>query len=93
MQLFAWLEANRFAGRDADFGAGAGIAADARLAGPHVEHAKAAQLNALALSQSALQGFKDGIDGGFRLIALEAGTLNHLVNNVLFYQGILPSGG
>lgn len=93
VQLFAGLEANGLARRDADLSPGAGVAADACFAGPDVEDAKAAQLDALALGQCALERFEDGIDGSLGLIALEAGTLNHLVNNVLFYQGVLPSGG
>lgn len=93
VQFFSGLEANGFSRSDTDFGASAGIAADAGFPGPHVEDAKAAELDALAFSQSVLQRFEDGIDGSLGLVALEAGTLNHLVNNVLFYQGVLPSDG
>ena len=42
VQLFAWLEADGFARCDADFGASAGVAADARLAGLDGEDAEAA---------------------------------------------------
>lgn len=73
MQLLAGLEANGFARSDADFGSGARIAADAGFAWADVEDAEATQLDALTLSKSALEGFKDCVDGGFRLIALEAG--------------------
>jgi hypothetical protein len=92
VELFAGLEAHGLAGSDADFSAGAWIAANAGFPGPDVEDAEAAKLDALAFGQGVLQGFEDGIDGSLGLIALEAGTLNHLVNNVLFYQGVLPSG-
>jgi hypothetical protein len=91
MQFLAGLEADGFARSDADFGSGARIAADAGFAWADVEDAEAAQLDALTLSKSALEGFKDCVDGGFRLIALEAGAFNHLVNNVLFYQCVPPT--
>jgi len=48
VQLFAGLEANGLAGSDTHLGSGARVAADACLAGLDSEHAKTAQLNALA---------------------------------------------
>ena len=48
LQLFAGLEADGAAGRDAHFLAGAGVAADAALAGLHLKHAKSPQLNTFA---------------------------------------------
>jgi hypothetical protein len=65
LQLFAGLEADGFARWDADLLAGAGIAADAGLAGFDVEDAKAAQLDAFAAAESVLHGFEDGLDGLF----------------------------
>jgi hypothetical protein len=93
MEFFAGLEAYRFAGSDADLGAGAGVATDAGFARTHVENAKAAQLDTLAFGERALEGLEHGVDRGFGFVALQAGALNHLVNDVLFYQGFLPSGG
>jgi hypothetical protein len=92
VKFLAGLEADGFAGSDADLGAGAGIAADAGFAGTDIEDTEAAQLDALALGEGLFEGLEDGIDSGFGLVALEAGALNHLVNDVLFYQGFLPSG-
>ncbi len=92
MEFLARLETNRLPGRDADFGAGAGIAADAGFAGTDVEDAKAAQLDALAFGKGALEGLEYRIDSGLGLVALQAGAFNHLVNDVLFYQGFPPSG-
>jgi len=92
VEFFAGLEADGFAGSDADFGPGAGVAADAGLAGTDVEDAKAAELDALAFGEGALEALEDGIHSGFGLVALQAGALNHLVNDVLFDQGLLRSG-
>jgi hypothetical protein len=92
VEFFPWFETNRFAGSDADFRAGTGISADAGFARANIENPEAAQLDALALGEGSLEALENGIDGSLRLVALEAGTLNHLVNDVLFYQGILRSG-
>jgi hypothetical protein len=92
VKFLAGLEANGLAGGDADLGSGAGIAADTGLPGTDIEDAKAAQFDALALGERALEGFEYGIDSSLGLIALQAGALNHLVNDVLFYQGFPPSG-
>jgi hypothetical protein len=92
VKLFAGFEANGFAGGDADLGAGAWIASDTRFAGTDVEDAKAAQFDALAFGERALQSLEYGIDSSLGLIPLQAGALNHLVNDVLFYQGFPPSG-
>jgi hypothetical protein len=86
------LETNGFSGSDADLRAGAGIASDTGLSRTYIENAEPAQLNALALGKGPLEGFEYGVDGSLRLIALKAGALNHLVNDVLFYQGFLRSG-
>ena len=92
MQFFAGLEADGFARRDADLGAGARIAANAGFAGTHVEDAEAAQFDALALGERVLEGLEHCVDSRFSLVALQAGALNHLVNNVLFYQCLPPAG-
>ena len=89
MQLFAGLEAHSFARSDGDFRAGAGIAADAGLARPHVEHAKAAQLDAFPSRQRLFQALKDGVDCGLRLVAGKAGPFDYPVHDVLLDQGIL----
>jgi hypothetical protein len=93
MELFAGLEAYRFAGSNADLGAGTGVPADARFAWADIKDAEAAQLDTLAFGERALEGLEHGVDRGFGFVALQAGALNHLVNDVLFYQGFLPSAG
>ena len=93
VQLFARLEAHRFARRDAHFGSRARVAADPGFARADVEHAKAAQFDALAFREGALQGFKHRIDSGFGLVALEPCSLNNLVDNILLNQCLPPIGG
>src|ERR1700728_2671151 len=92
MKLFARLEANRLARGNADLGAGTRVASDAGLARTNVEDAKTTQLDPLTLSERALQRLKDGIHSCLRFVALQASALNHLVNDVLFYQDVPPSG-
>jgi len=92
MQFFARFEANRLAGCDADLGARPRIAPDAGLARPDVEYAEPAQLDALALGERPLESLEHRVHSRFRLVTLQAGALNHLMNNVLFYQGVPPRG-
>src|SRR5258708_5618433 len=67
LKFLAGLEADRFAGRNVDFLAGAGIAADAGLARLDAKDSEAAQLNALAAAESDLQGLENGLNGLLRL--------------------------
>ena len=69
LQFLAGLEANRLAGRNRNFGAGARIAADSGLAWPHVKHAKAPQFNTITLGQRAPHALENSFDGqlGFGL--------------------------
>jgi hypothetical protein len=63
LKFFAGFEADGFAGRDTDFLAGAGVAADAGFAGLDAEDAEAAEFDALATAESLLEGFEDSFDG------------------------------
>ena len=92
VQFLTRLETNRLARSDTDLGAGAWIAPDTGFPRPHVENSKTAQLDSLPISEGSLQRLEDCIDRGFGLVALQAGTLNHLVNDVLFNQCLPPSG-
>jgi hypothetical protein len=69
LEFFAGFEADGFSGWDADFFAGARIAADAGLAGLDAEDTKAAELDALAAAESLFQGFENGFD---RLLGFSA---------------------
>src|SRR5438552_10630192 len=61
-KLFAGLEADRVSGRDLHFDACLRIAPDPLLALLDLEHAEAAQLDALAARQCVAQSFDDRID-------------------------------
>lgn len=82
LQFLAGLEAHRFARRDADFLAGAGIAANAGLARAHIENSKAPQLNSLTFAKCILHGFKDRFDGLFRLSPAHAGLVYDCINDI-----------
>jgi hypothetical protein len=88
MQLLARLEAHRLAGSDADLGSGSRIASDAGLSRPHAEHAKPAQFDPLARSQRLLQSLKNRVYGGLCLGARQTRTFDHLMDDVLFDQGM-----
>jgi hypothetical protein len=92
VKLFARLKAHRFAGCDTNFSAGAGVAPNAGLARADIKDSESAQFDALTFGESALQSLEHGVDSSLGLIPLQAGALNHLVNDVLFYQGFPPSG-
>jgi hypothetical protein len=90
LQFLAGLEAHSFARRDADFLAGAGIAADAGLARAYVEHAEAAQLDPFSLAESALHGPENGFDGLFRLGPGYPGLVYYRVHYIEFNHTSLP---
>ena len=84
VEVFAGFEADGFAGRDGDFGSGAGVAADACFAGLDGEDAKASELDAVALDQGLLHGVEDGVHGGFGLGAYESGAFDDTLDEILF---------
>jgi hypothetical protein len=86
MQFLAWFKAHGFAWGDADFGAGAGIAANAGFAGADAENAKSAQFDALAGRESLLEALENRIHRGLRLGARQAGALDYMMHDVLFNQ-------
>ncbi len=63
LKFFAGLETDGFARRDVHFFAGAGIAANAGLAGLDAKDAKAAEFDALAAAEGLLQRLENGFDG------------------------------
>jgi hypothetical protein len=86
VQLLAGFEADGFARRDADFGAGAGVAADAGFAGAYAEDAKSAQFDALTGRQSFFQAFEDCIHRSFGFGAGQSCALDYVMNDVLLDQ-------
>jgi hypothetical protein len=90
VEVFAGFEAYGAAGGDADFGSGARIATDAGFAGPDVEDAEAAQLDAIPFGECPFETFKDCFDGGLSFYAGQSGTLNYLMYDVLLNQWLPP---
>src|SRR5580700_2817803 len=89
LEFLAGLKAHGLAGRNADFLAGAGIAADPGLARANVEHTEPAQLDSLAFSERALHGFKYSLDGLFGFRAAHTGLGNHCIYNIQLNHSIL----
>jgi hypothetical protein len=90
VKVFARLEADGAAWRDADFGSGARVASYAGFARPYVEDAETAQFDAVAAGEGALEAFKDSFDGGLGFDAGQSGTLNYLMYDVLLNQWLPP---
>ena len=88
MEFFAGFEAHGFAGGDGDLGAGAGIAADAGLAGTYIEDPEAAKLDAIAGGERLLQALEDGVNGCLGLVSGQASLGNHMVEG-----GVAPGAG
>lgn len=66
MKLFAWLEADCLAGRDAYLGSSPRIAADPGLAGTYIEYAKSAQFNSFSTGERLLHAVEDGVYSSLR---------------------------
>jgi hypothetical protein len=82
LEFFAWFEADSFAGRDADFFAGAGVAADAGFAGLYAEDAEAAEFDTLAAAESLLERFENGFDGLFGFGAADESLGHNRIHDV-----------
>ncbi len=92
MQILSGLESDGFSGGDADLGSGARVATDAGFTRLDGEDAKSAEFDAVAFGECVLHGFEDGVDGGFGLGADEPGTLDDLLDEILFDQrGTFPA--
>src|SRR6185436_21169025 len=63
LKVLSRFEANRAAGRNANFLAGPWVTADSTLAGFHLEHAKAAQLDPFAALHRQTHRVEHGIHG------------------------------
>src|SRR5260221_6461866 len=90
LKFLAGLEADRFAGRNVDFLAGAGIAADAGLARLDHKDSEAAQLNALAAAESDLQGLENGLNGLLGLCTADTRRGDDGVYDVQLNHACLP---
>jgi hypothetical protein len=90
VKLLAWLEADGFAGGDADLGAGSGITADTGLPGLDGEDAKAAKFDPVAGHQGLLHALEDGIDGSFGLGPGKPGPFDDALDEILLDQERVP---
>jgi len=90
VQLLAWLEADGFSWRDADLGAGSGIAPDAGLAGFDGENAEAAEFDSVAGYQRLFHALEDGIHGSFCLGPRKPGTFDDALDEILLDQERVP---
>ena len=86
VKFLAGFKANRFAGGDADFSAGAGIAANAGFARADAEDAESPQLDSLARAESLFQSLEDRVNSGLRLGSGQTSALDHVMDDVLLDQ-------
>ncbi len=86
VQIFAGLEADRFAGRDGDFGSGARVPAHAGLARFDGEDPETAEFDAIPFGERLLHGLENGIDGRLGLGTDEPGPFHHALDEILFDQ-------
>src|SRR5678815_3873324 len=91
LQLFPRLEAHGFARRNGNFGARPRISSNASLAWTHIEHAKSAQLNPIALRQRTLHALENRFNGEFRLGLRDASFIDHFVNDIELDHGRISS--
>ena len=84
MKFFAGLEADGFAGGDADLGAGARVAPDAGLARLDGEDAESAKLDAVSRDECLLHTVKDGVHCVLCLRSRKPGPLNDPLDKILF---------
>src|ERR1700690_409412 len=93
LQFLARLETNRFARRDADHLACAGVAANAGLASLDVEDTEAAQFDAIAAAQRVLHGFENGFDGLLGLRPRNTSFSHNGVYDIQLDHNTLPRRG
>src|SRR6185436_193374 len=92
LQLFAWLEADRLAGRDRHLDAGLRVTPHAALAVADLEDAEAAQLDPFAAGERVLDRVEDGVDRLGRLDAGDVARVGDAVDDVRFDHRLLFSG-
>jgi hypothetical protein len=90
MQFLARLEADGFTRGDVHLGSGPGIPADSGLPRPHIEHAEASKLNAVAIRERFLEAFKNGVDCSLGLHTRQSRAFDYVMDDVLFNQCLHP---
>ena len=84
LQFFARLKAHGPPGRDGNFVSGPRVPPNAGLPRTYGEHAKSTQLNALAIGERPLHGFKYGLNRQLSFRLGVAGARHHFVDDVQF---------
>jgi hypothetical protein len=82
LQFLAWFEAHGFSRRNRNLRPGARVASNSGLAWTYVEHAKPAQLNAIALGERALHALENGFHCQFSFGFCNSGLVDHFVDDV-----------
>src|SRR6185436_13742435 len=83
-EIFAWLETDGVAGRNRNFDAGLGIAADPALAALDLENSETTELDAIAGPERRTHRFDDCFDRGRGLRARDLREVHHAVDDVGF---------
>src|SRR4051794_16025789 len=86
LEFLAGFETNGFAGGNRYFRAGAGVAANAGLAGFDGENAEAAEFDAITMFEGALHLLEYSFDGHFSLGFGDARLVNDFVDDVELNQ-------
>jgi hypothetical protein len=89
LKFFAGFKADGLARWNADFFAGAGIAADSGFAGLYAKHAEAAEFDALTAAESLLQRFENSLDGLFGFGAADVRRGNDGIYDIQLNHAIL----
>src|SRR5690349_22856275 len=88
LEVFARLEPDGPARRNANFLTGPRIAADAALSRFHLEHTKSTQLNAIAALHRQTHRIKNRIDRHLSLDFGDVGDLRNLVDDIDLDHGV-----
>jgi hypothetical protein len=91
VKFLAWLETDSLARRDGYFGSSSWITSNPGLAWPHVEDSEAAQFDAIARGKRFLETLEYRVHRGFCFVARQAGSLDYMMNDVLFNQRSTPN--
>ena len=83
VKFLAGFEADGFAGRNGNLGAGPRIPTNTCLSGFHGEDAEAAQLDAVPLHERSFHAVEDGIDSCFGLGTRQSGAFDNPLYQVL----------
>src|SRR5689334_4304790 len=90
LQLLAGLKADRFAGWNRYFRAGARVSANASLPRADIKDPKTSEFNPLAPAQRALHALENGFHGHLRLRLGDARPVDYSIDDVQFNQSHPP---